>query len=184
MNKIKIQILFCLLLITVLCFSCQEQSGGGEFAKLYSVEITPNTAKVGDVIAYTYILDNVHYWKAIDYNQNVSLNADGQIQVDRSIYGESGVTVYTDLAYFGISLDEYGEYNSQNRDKHQQITKFKSIKEELTENGTKRKVTIECYVPKNAKSGYFELYSDIEWGREFVPLSKDVRYVPFTVKTN
>ena len=183
MNK-KLQILLNLFSIIILCFSCQEQSGGGEFAKLYSVEVTSNEAKIGDVISYTYILDNVHYWKAIDYNKDVSISTDGQIQHTNSIYGESGMTAHLDLAYIGITLDEYGEYNSKNRDKHQKITKFKSVKEEIIEDGAKRKITIECYVPEKAQSGYFELYSDIEWGREFIPVAKDSCYAEFTVKTN
>jgi hypothetical protein len=154
----RIIILFFAIVSAFVISSCCE----GEVSdltppKVYEVNFTPTTAKVGDVIKVTYETDDWIPVEGINLNTDYEITDKGEIKYIGN-YGEiamnypdeeSRIVKYT----LAISPQKTGELIY--------VTKFVSISEVDSSVSGRKIVTVEFKVPENAKSGFLKVRGDI-----------------------
>ena len=177
----KKQINWLLIVMAVLAsWSCNETTNYvTKFPTLYSFDVTPNSAKVGDLITITYTKDNIGGY---DYNTEFEITSAGQLKY-------IGHNPSTDVNYpteeSRIQTRPYFYIDTDMTDADSEkypIVRYKSYKQTVTEDGSKRILTAECYVPENAKSGNMVFNWDMSIG--YINAEPDVYSKPFTIIEN
>ena len=170
-------VLFAMIVVIVTLAACNETINDGvKLPMLYSFDVTPDSAKVGDIITITYTKDNIGGY---DYNTEFEITADGQLKYighnpSTDINYPTEESRIQTRAYFYIDTD----ITVTDSEKYP-IVRYKSYTQAVSDDGSRRIMTAECYVPENAKSGNLIFNWDMSAG--YIYTEPDVYYTPFTV---